>query len=317
VVSRFANESCSALRTNTRKEKIMKHFDSRDHSTKATQHVAVPEASLMKGLVGKVVIVTGAADGLGRATSRLMATKGARVLLVDINEPRLAETEALIGDAGGEAAVFRADVSDEAQVRAYVAEAMRRFGRIDAFFNNAGILGAVAPMIDYPIDTFDRVIAINLRGVFLGLRFVLPVMIEQCAGSIINTGSMASAGGVPASSAYSAAKHAVIGLTKTAAIEVGPMGVRVNAVLPGNIRTRMGLSSDALADAAENERLAARLAPQERMGLPEEIADAVCFLASDAATHITGVELPVDGGILASAFGTAYRPAYYEADVSA
>jgi NAD(P)-dependent dehydrogenase (short-subunit alcohol dehydrogenase family) len=228
VVSRFANESCSALRTNTRKEKIMKHFDSRDHSTKATQHVAVPEASVMEGLVGKVVIVTGAADGLGRATSRLMATKGARVLLVDINEPRLAETEALIGDAGGEAAVFRADVSDEAQVRAYVAEAMRRFGRIDAFFNNAGILGAVAPMIDYPIDTFDRVIAINLRGVFLGLRFVLPVMIEQRAGSIINTGSMASAGGVPGSSAYSAAKHAVIGLTKTAAIEVGPMGVRVN-----------------------------------------------------------------------------------------
>ena len=269
-------------------------------------------------LAGKVAIVTGAADGLGRATSRMMAAKGARVLLVDIDEPRLAETEALIGDAGGEAAVFRADVSDEAQVRAYVAEAMSRFGRIDAFFNNAGILGAVAPMIDYPLDTFDRVIAINLRGVFLGLRFVLPVMIEQRAGSIINTGSIASAGGVPGSCAYSAAKHAVIGLTKTAAIEVGPTGVRVNAVLPGNIRTKMtrlGLTSDA-ADDAEAVRLAARLVPQGRMGTPEEIADAVCFLASDASTHITGIELPVDGGVLASAFGTAYTPAYHEADVS-
>ena len=261
---------------------------------------------MMEGLAGKVVIVTGAADGLGRATSRKMAAKGARVLLVDIDEPRLAETEALIGDAGGEAAVFRADVSDEAQVRAYVAEAMSRFGRIDAFFNNAGMLGAMVPMIDYPINTFDRVIAVNLRGVFLGLRFVLPVMIEQRAGSIINTGSMASAGGTPGVIAYNASKHAVIGLTKTAALEVAPTGVRVNAVLPGNIRTKMGLSSDARADDAENERLAARLVPQGRMGTPEEIADAVCFLASDAATHITGIELPVDGGVLASSYGTAF-----------
>ena len=209
----------------------------------------------MEGLAGKVAIVTGAADGLGRATSRGMAAKGMRVLLVDIDEQRLAETEALIRDAGGEAAIFRADVSDAAQVRGYVSKAISRFGRIDAFFNNAGILGAVAPIIDYPIDTFDKVIAVNLRGVFLGLRFVLPVMIEQRAGSIINTGSMGSAGGVPGSSAYNAAKHAVIGLTKTAAIEVGPTGVRVNAVLPGNIRTKMtaGISS-ARADHAENER---------------------------------------------------------------
>lgn len=266
-------------------------------------------ARMTEGLAGKVAIVTGAADGLGRATSRMMAAKGARVLLVDIDEPRLAETEALIGDTGGEAADFRADVSDEAQVRAYVAEALSRFGRIDAFFNNAGMLGAVAPMIEYPINTFDRVIAVNLRGVFLGLRFVLPVMIEQRAGSIINTGSMGSAGGVPGSSAYNASKHGVIGLTKTAAIEVGPTGVRVNAVLPGNIRTRMTkmvAGADARADDAEAERIAARLAPQGRMGTPEEIADAVCFLASDAAAHITGIELPVDGGILASTYGTAY-----------
>ena len=259
----------------------------------------------MNGLAGKVAIVTGAADGLGRATSRKMAADGMQVLLVDIDAQRLAETEALIREAGGAAAVCHADVSDEAQVRGYVAAAISRFGRIDAFFNNAGILGAVAPTIDYPIDTFDRVIAVNLRGVFLGLRFVLPAMIEQRAGSIVNTGSMGSAGGVPGSSAYNAAKHAVIGLTKTAALEVAPTGVRVNAVLPGNIRTKMGLSSDARADDTENERLAARLVPQGRMGTPEEIADAVCFLASDAATHITGIELPVDGGVLASSYGTA------------
>ena len=264
----------------------------------------------MDGLAGKVAIVTGAADGLGRATSQKMAANGMQVLLVDIDAQRLAETAALIRDAGGEAAVFRADVSDAPQVRGYVAKAISRFGRIDAFFNNAGILGAVVPIIDYPIDTFDKVIAVNLRGVFLGLRFVLPVMIEQRAGSIINTGSMGSAGGVPGSSAYNAAKHAVIGLTKTAAIEVGPTGVRVNAVLPGNIRTKMtaGLSSGAHADPVENERFAAGLAPQGRMGTPEEIADAVCFLASDAATHITGIELPVDGGVLASTYGTAYAP---------
>ena len=267
---------------------------------------------MMEELAGKVAIVTGAADGLGRATSRMMAAKGARVLLVDINEPRLAETEALIRDAGGEAAVFRADVSDEAQVRAYVAEAMSRFGRIDAFFNNAGLLGVVAPTVDYPIDMFDKVIAVNLRGVFLGLRFVLPVMIEQRAGSIINTSSMGGAGGVPGSSAYNASKHGVIGLTKTAAIEVAPTGVRVNAVLPGNIRTKMTkmvAGSDAPVDDTEAVRLAARLAPQGRMGTPEEIADAVCFLASDASAHITGVELPVDGGILASTYGTAYASA--------
>jgi len=258
----------------------------------------------MAGLSGKVAIVTGAADGLGRATSLKMAAEGARVLLVDIDKQRLAETEALIGDAGGEAAVFVADVSDETQVRAYVDEAKGRFGRIDAFFNNAGILGVVAPTTEYPIDTFDKVIAVNLRGVFLGLHFVLPVMIRQRSGSIINTGSMGGAGGVPGSSAYNASKHAVIGLTKTAAIEVGATGVRVNAVLPGNIRTKMtsGLGSDD----AENERLAARLAPQGRMGTPEEIADAVYFLASDASLHITGVELPVDGGITASTYGMAY-----------
>jgi NAD(P)-dependent dehydrogenase (short-subunit alcohol dehydrogenase family) len=262
-------------------------------------------------LAGKVAIVTGAADGLGRATSREMAAEGMRVLLVDIDGQRLAETEALIGDAGGEAVVFRADVSDAPQVRGYLAKAISRFGRIDAFFKNAGILGAVAPITDYPIDTFDRVIAVNLRGAFLGLRFVLPVMIEQRAGSIVNTGSMGSAGGVPGSSAYNTAKHAVIGLTKTAAIEVGPTGVRVNAVLPGNIRTKMtaGLNSGAHPDHAENERFAAGLAPQGRMGTPKEIADAVCCLASDAATHITGIELPVDGGVLASTYDTSYAAA--------
>ena len=227
------------------------------------------------------------------------------MLLVDIDEPGLAETEALIGDAGGEAPVFRADVSDEVHVRAYVAEAMSRFGRIDAFFNNAGIRGAVAPLIDYPITTFDRVIAVNLRGVFLGLRFVLPVMIEQRAGSIINTGSMASAGGTPGVTAYNAAKHAVIGLTKTAAIEGGAYrGTRERRAArqhPDQDGPQFRRPRD-----AENQRLAARLVPQGRMGTAEEIANAVCFLVSDAATHITGIELPVDGGVLASTYGTAY-----------
>lgn len=258
----------------------------------------------MAELTGKSAIVTGAADGLGRATSLLMARKGARVLLVDVDEPRLAETEKLIGEAGGTASVCRADVTDEAQVEAYVDAAVARFGRIDAFFNNAGILGTRAATTDYPIDAFDKVIAINLRGVFLGLRFVLPIMVAQKAGSIVNTSSMGGVGGIPNYCAYVAAKHGVIGLTKTAALDVARSGVRVNAVLPGNIRTKMALGAPPSSATAAAEKGAAAMVPQRRMGNPEEIGEAVCFLVSDAAKHITGIELPVDGGILASSYGT-------------
>jgi NAD(P)-dependent dehydrogenase (short-subunit alcohol dehydrogenase family) len=195
-----------------------------------------------------------------------------------------------------------ADVSRSEDVEAYVAEALRRFGSIDILFNNAGIEGAIAPIAEYPIDEFDRVIAINLRGVFLGLRHVLPVMLAQGAGSIINTGSLASEVGLPASSAYIAAKHAVLGLTRAAAADLAGSGVRVNAVLPGMVDTqllRSVLSQVAGGDLEGGMQFAARVAPQGRVAASEEIAEVVVFLASDAASFVTGVGWPVDGGALA------------------
>jgi 3alpha(or 20beta)-hydroxysteroid dehydrogenase len=215
---------------------------------------------------------------------------------VDIDVPGMEETKRLIAADGGQASLFRADVSDEKQVTAYVSDAESRFGPVEIFFNNAGMLGAVAPMAETRADDFDKVIAVNLRGVFLGLRHVLPVMIARQRGSIINTASMAARGGIPGVCAYVASKHAVIGLTKTAAIEVATSGVRVNAVLPGNIRTKMGAPN-------YGESLVTATVPQGRMGEADEIAEAVCFLASEAASHVTGIEFPVDGGILAPTYG--------------
>lgn len=248
------------------------------------------------------MIVTGAADGLGRATSLAAARAGYATLLVDIDVERLRETERLVSAAGGRAVVTEANVSRPEDVKRYVATALDAFGRIDGLFNNAGILGPSAAMIDYPEDDFDRVIAVNLKGVYLGLKYVMPVMIAQGSGSIVNTGSMASAGGVPLLTAYAAAKHGVIGLTRTAALEVARDGVRVNAVLPGNIKTKMP-HRGAVGTAVEDfNTVAASLVPQGWMGEASDIADAVVFLVSDQARHITGVCLPVDGGITAQVY---------------
>ncbi len=250
----------------------------------------------------KAVIMTGAAGGLGRATSIAAARAGYAVLLVDRNEAGLAETAALVNEAGGKAVIARADVSKSDDVKAYVAKALDSFGRIDGLFNNAGILGAAGYMVDLDEADFDRVIAINLKGVFLGLKYVLPVMLRQGAGSIVNTGSMTSTGGVPGLTAYGATKYGVISLTKTAALEVAKSGVRVNAVLPGNIKTKMALNSVPAANWAEAEKIAGSSVPQGHMGVPEDIAAAVIFLFSDGARHITGIELPVDGGITAQVY---------------
>jgi NAD(P)-dependent dehydrogenase (short-subunit alcohol dehydrogenase family) len=197
-----------------------------------------------------------------------------------------------------------AAVTRSADVQAYVAFALERMGSIDVLFNNAGIEGPVAPLAEYPEDGFDEVLAVNVRGVFLGLRHVLPVMLRQRSGSVINTGSLASERGLPNTGAYNAAKHAVLGLTRTAAAEVGGFGVRVNAVLPGMIDTRMLRSLvGSLGGSADVERgvqQVARVAPQGRPGRPEEVAEVVCFLASDAASFVNGVGWPVDGGALAT-----------------
>jgi 3alpha(or 20beta)-hydroxysteroid dehydrogenase len=253
-------------------------------------------------LEGKAAVVTGAGRGIGRATSLALAEAGARVLLVDRDLPALDECAAAIATAGGEARTCVADVSSSEDVQGYVREAVGAFGSLDVLFNNAGIEGAVAPLAEYPEDAFDTVIAVNLRGVFLGLRHVLPVMLAQGSGAIVNTGSIASARGLPGSVAYNAAKHAVLGMTRTAAVEVGGRGVRVNAVLPGIVDTRLLRSllvEMAGDDGEETMRSVASIAPMARPAQPEEVAQVVVFLASDAASFVNGVGWPVDGGVLA------------------
>ena len=250
-------------------------------------------------LKGKVALVTGGGSGIGKATCLAFANAGARVFTVDIDMDAAIATRDEIRASGGEAEACRADVSQAPDVQAYVSKAIRQFGNIDCFFNNAGIEGIVAPTSEYPEELFERVIAINLMGAFLGLKYVLAHMVARGSGSIINAGSVAGVVGAPGLCAYSASKHAILGLTRTAAAEVGRSGVRVNAICPSAIQTRM-IDSLAQMYAPEDpdsvrETFVARN-PTGRFGLPEEVAEVVLFLASDAASFVNGEALMIDGG---------------------
>jgi NAD(P)-dependent dehydrogenase (short-subunit alcohol dehydrogenase family) len=250
-------------------------------------------------LSGRAAVITGGAGGIGAATGVAMGRAGARVLLVDLDEGRLQAAAATVAGTGAEVRTHVADVTDAAAVQGYVAAAVDAFGTIDVLFNNAAIIGPVGALAEYDVEAFDRIIAINLRGVFLGLRYVLPVMLAQRSGSIVNTGSLSSARGLPGTPAYNAAKHAVLGLTRSAASEVASAGIRVNAVLPGMIDTPMLAEVTSGFDDPEGARRAAEgVSPQGRLGRPEEIAAVVTFLASDAASLVNGAGWPVDGGIL-------------------
>lgn len=250
-------------------------------------------------LKSKVALVTGAGNGIGRAACLAYAAAGAHVLAVDIDGAAALATRAAIRATGGEAEAHRADVSQAGEAQAYSQEAIRHFGRIDCFFNNAGIEGVVASTMEYPEDVFDRVMAINLKGVFLGLKYVLPHMVENNSGSVVNAASVGGVVGAPGLCAYSASKHAIIGLTRTAAAEVAQYGVRVNAICPSAIETRM---IDSLAsmyapddpDSVRNQFVARN--PTRRYGLPEEVAQVVLFLTSDAASFVNGEALMIDGG---------------------
>jgi NAD(P)-dependent dehydrogenase (short-subunit alcohol dehydrogenase family) len=252
---------------------------------------------------GKVALVTGGAGGIGRATSLAFARKGARVLVVDRETSGGEETARLARDAGGEARFVQADVTKSADVQGYVKAALDCYGAIDCFFNNAGIEGKIALTAEYDEAMFDAVIAVNLKGVFLGLRHVLPVMLRQGGGSIVNTASTAGLAGSQGLSAYVASKHGVVGLTRTAASEYGHAGIRVNAICPGPTDTRMiqALEEQAAPGGSNSIRERYRTSiPIGRYATPEEIANLVLFLSSDLVGSITGGQYLVDGGRLAS-----------------
>ena len=247
----------------------------------------------------KVAVITGAGNGIGRATALAFASRGAKVVAVDRDGAAAQRTVATIRQQGSEAVAQVADVTRAVDVAAYVKAAVDTYGRIDCFFNNAGIEGKVAPIVDYDEAVFDQVINVNVKGVFLGLRAVLPVLMKQKSGAVVNTSSVAGIVGTPGMSAYVASKHAVIGLTKAAAGEVVRSGVRVNAVCPGPIDTRMIHSIEGQIHPSDPSVVAQRYQealPLGRYGTVEEVAGVVLFLCSDLAGNITGAQYVVDGG---------------------
>ena len=244
---------------------------------------------------GKIVIVTGAASGIGRATALALAREGATLSLSDVDETGGRATLDAVKAAGAEAFFQRTDVTDESQVNAMVAKTVERFGRLDAAYNNAGIENDPKPLPDMPLAVFERVLAVNVRGVFLCMKAEVPQMLKQQKGSIVNTASVAGLIGAPGLLPYVASKHAVIGMTRTASAELASQGVRINAVCPGLIRTPM---LDRLEANMGRDAMAAfvGMTPIKRIADPAEVAEAVVWLCSDASSFVTGSAMTVDGG---------------------
>ncbi|MCA9825389.1 MAG: glucose 1-dehydrogenase [Dehalococcoidia bacterium] len=248
---------------------------------------------------GKVVIVTGAAGGIGLAAVERFANEGAQVVAVDLAGSALDEAQARADAAGASVLTVTADVTKSSEVEGYVKAAVERFGGVDVLFNNAGILGWVGPSTDYPEDVFDKVLAVNVKGVWLGIKHAVPEMRKRGGGAIVNTSSVAGLGATATIFAYGASKHAVIGMTKSAAIEFAGDGIRTNAVCPSPFETQMmrslerGINPDAPEAVRDNM---ARTNPMGRYGEPAEVAALVAYLCSDEASYVNGAIVTVDGG---------------------
>ena len=246
---------------------------------------------------GQVALITGASSGMGLATAQAFAAAGAAVVMADINQKVLLTAhDGLVSD-GHQAIAVTCDVSDEAQVEAMIQRAIGTFGRLDMAFNNAGIQVPPSDAADETAENFDRVNAVNLRGVWTCMKHELKQMRAQGSGAIVNCSSIGGIIGLPTRAAYHASKHGVIGLTRSAAMEYAPRGVRINAVCPGTIATPM--VSDMLATQADAMKEIMREQPIGRLGRSEEIAAAVLWLCSPGASFVLGVALPVDGGFTA------------------
>jgi NAD(P)-dependent dehydrogenase (short-subunit alcohol dehydrogenase family) len=250
-----------------------------------------------KILEGRVSIITGAASGIGRATALVFAREGARLALADVNEDGGAETLAGVRAAGAEATFTRCDVAEERAVNALVAGTVAHFGRLDCAFNNAGVENDPKPLAEMPIDAYDRLMAVNVRGVFLCLKAEIPAMQRNGKGAIVNTASVAGLVGAPGLSPYVASKHAVVGLTKTVSAEVASTGIRVNAVCPGLIKTPMLDRLEAVMGPAALQTFVG-MTPIQRLAQPSEVGEAVAWLCSDAASFVTGFPMAVDGGFV-------------------
>lgn len=250
-------------------------------------------------LEGKSALITGGGGGIGRATALAFAREGARLAVADANQDSAQQTVALVNQAGGQALALGGDVTDSARVQAMIAATVSAYGRLDCAFNNAGIAGfqvdaAGKRTHEWADESFDRMIAVNLRGVWLCMKHEIVQMLRQGGGAIVNTGSIAGLVGLPTSTGYVAAKHGVLGLTKTASVEYAADKIRVNAVCPGYIETNMTVDTMR----RRGEQILS-LVPFRRMGKPEEIAEMVLWLCSDRASYVSGACYNVDGGYMA------------------
>jgi len=248
-------------------------------------------------LKNKVALITGGSSGIGRASALSFVQQGAKVVVADINEEGGSETVNLIKAAGGEATFIRTDVSHAADVEAMVQYTVGTYGRLDCGFNNAGAvaahLEAISPTHEYPEENFDQVIAVNLKGIWLCMKYEIRQMLKQGGGVIVNTASALGLVGIENLSGYVASKHGVVGITKTAALEYATRGIRINAVCPGYVQTPM--TQNRLKDPEVQKRIEA-IHPMGRVGTPEEVAETVVYLCSDAASFVTGHAMAIDGG---------------------